>query len=172
MIRAVTIMMLTLVLTGCGGSDASVVGKGFINQTRHTDAELLNIWKAAQQVVSQHVDLNPLQRSQSGAAAHILPGDSRALGIVPQRLMVAPRPDVSSETLFADTGLVRGNPTGMISCPEPCNVRYAAAYSLYRPPTVNYAASWESEDSNFDPILQYEFENQILSALGYDMTWR
>jgi hypothetical protein len=33
-----------------------------------------------------------------------------------------------------------------------------------------YAASWDGHPQNFDLILQYEFENQILSELGYDLT--
>jgi hypothetical protein len=60
----------------------------------------------------------------------------------------------------------------MIACPQLCNVHYAAAYSLYRPPLTSYAASWEFKGNNFSQLLEYEFENQILNALGYDMRWR
>lgn len=172
MVRTVTILLLTLVLWGCGGSDASLARQGFINQTRHSDAELRTLWQAAQQQIARQIDLNPLQQSQFKAAAHLLPGDSRALTVMPQQLTVAPQPDVSAQALFDQTGMLRADPTGLIACPQPCNVRYAVAYSHYRPRAVNYAASWESEDGNFDPILQYEFENQILFTLGYDMTWR
>src|SRR5713101_655220 len=70
-------LMLLLVLLGCGGQpDAGP--DGFVNQTRHSDAELWTIWKAAQQTVAHEVDLNPLQRSLSGATADIRPGDAGA----------------------------------------------------------------------------------------------
>jgi hypothetical protein len=74
--------------------------------------------------------------------------------------------------LLAQTGVYRADPTGLIACPQPCNVRYATAYSRYAPPRTKYAASWEPQSDNFKLILQYEFENYILSALGYDMRWR
>ena len=64
------------------------------------------------------------------------------------------------------------NPTGLIACPQPCNVSYAAAYSLYSQNVSRYAASWEFVGNNFDALVQYEFENHILQGLGYDMTWR
>jgi hypothetical protein len=51
-------------------------------------------------------------------------------------------------------------------------VNYAPAYSEYAQPVSRYAASWESSESNFDFLVQYEFENQILHALGYDLRWR
>ena len=73
---------------------------------------------------------------------------------------------------LAATGEQRANPTGLIACPQPCNVRYATAYSLYRPELTKYAASWEFVGDNFNVILKYEFENHILSTLGYNMTWR
>jgi hypothetical protein len=92
--------------------------------------------------------------------------------VMPRRLIVAPRRDVSSATLFTATGESRSDPTGLIACPSPCNVRYAAAYSFFENPRTAYAGSWEFDDDNFNVILQYEFENQILSSLGYDMTWR
>ena len=60
----------------------------------------------------------------------------------------------------------------LIACSQPCNVGYAAAYSRYRPQLTRFAASWEFQGDNFSLILQYEFENHILAALGYDMTWR
>jgi hypothetical protein len=163
--------LLTMVLLGCGGRSNNPTANGFINQTQHTDAELWTIWSAAQQSVSRNIDLNPLQQSASGAAAKILPGDPRALSIMPQQLDVAPEPDVSSAVLFAATGIRRADPTGMIACPAPCNVQYTTAYSRFRPEITRYAASWEWT-SSFSPLLQYEFENQILFALGYDMTWR
>ena len=145
---------------------------GFVNHTRHSDAYLWAIWKTAQRSVASQVDLNPLQQSAENAPQVILPGDSRALSIKPQQLTVASVPDVSSHALLAATGTLRPDPTGMIACPQPCDATYTPAYSLYRPELTKYAASWESVDRDFDTILEYEFENQILFALGYNMRWR
>lgn len=163
--------VLTIMLVGCGGHSTNPVATGFINQTQHTDADLWTIWSAAQQSIANSIDLNPVQQTASGAAAEILPGDPRALNVMPLQLTVTPEPDVSSAALFAATGMVRANPTGMIACPQPCNVRYTTAYSRYNPEITCYAASWEWTPS-FSQLLEYEFENQILFALGYDMTWR
>ena len=143
----------------------------FVNQTRHSDADLWAIWQAAQKGVAERIDLNPLQQA-SGAPPHILAGDARALSVMPHQLVVAARRDVSSTVLFATVGEYRADPTGLIACPQPCDVRYAAAYSFFEKPRTNYAGSWEFDGNNFKVVLKYEFENQILSALGYDMRWR
>jgi hypothetical protein len=169
--RIVVTVVLTVVLLGCEGSQ-SPGPTGFINQTRHSDADLMAIWKGAQQSLTRQFQLNPLQQLSNGATADTRPGDPRALSVEPHQLLVAWEPDVSSELLFAETGEQRPNPTGMIACPKPCNVRYSTAYSSYRPELTKYAASWELNGDNFNVILEYEFENHILSALGYDMTWR
>lgn len=159
-----------VLLSGCGnGPDADI---GFINETQHSDAQLWILWKAAQTTLSQQIDLNPLQRQFSSIAPNILPGDSRALSVSPHQLVVSSQPDVTSPALYAATGINRPDPTGLIVCPRPCNVNYAAAYSLYSRPASHYAASWEFAGNNFDALVQYEFENQILRTLGYDMKWR
>ncbi|HTZ96021.1 MAG TPA: hypothetical protein VMB18_06470 [Terriglobales bacterium] len=163
--------LLTILLLGCGGRSTDSAPAGFINQTQHTDAELWAIWSAAQQSIAETINLNPVQQTLSGASPEVLPGDPRAMSIMPQQLTITPEPDVSSAVLFAATGLHRGNPTGMIACPQPCNVRYSTAYSRYGPEITCYAASWEWT-SSFNALIEYEFENQILFALGYDMTWR
>jgi hypothetical protein len=158
---------------GCGGQPVnSSAGAAFINHTHHSDAQLASLWKNAQQTLSQQIDLNPLQRELYNAAPDIASGDARVWNISPQQLQVTAKPDVSSPALQAATGMVRPDPTGLIACPQPCNVQYAPAYSLYAQPATNYAQSWESSESNFEALLQYEFENQILHALGYDLRWR
>jgi len=162
----------TIALLGCVGSpQKSVPATGFINQTQHSTVDLQSIWTQAQQNIVQQVDLNPLQVSRS-VAPKVLPGDPRALGVQPHQVLVAAVPDVSAELLFAATGEQRSNPTGMIACPSPCNVRYSTAYSFYHPELTKYAASWELDGNSFNVILEYEFENHILNTLGYDMTWR
>lgn len=163
--------VLGLALLGCGGQPAGPPA-GFVNQTRHSDADLWMIWQAAQDSIAYQVDLNPLQRSSFGAPADIRPGDRRALEIMPHQLRVDAEPDVSSSDLLAATGVERSDPTGMIACPKPCNVRYAAAYSFYSRDLTQYAASWEEQGDSFTFVLEYEFENQILAALGYSLRWR
>jgi hypothetical protein len=164
-------LLLGLALLGCGGQpDALPVG--FVNHTSHSAADLWVIWKAAQENLAHEVDLIPLQRSSSGAPADIRPGDPRALEVMPHQLQVAAAPDVPADTLYAASGLERSDPTGMIACPEPCNVRYTAAYSIYSQHLTRYAASWEEQGDSFIFVLEYEFENQILAALGYGLRWR
>jgi hypothetical protein len=170
--RNIVMVILTVVLLGCGRSRDSAVPVGFVNQTQHSDADLQAIWAEAQQSVAQKIDLNPLQRLSNNVPPDTRPGDPRAMSVEPDQLLVAAEPDVSPEILFAATGEQRADPTGMIACPQPCNVRYSTAYSFYQPQLTKYAASWEFAGDNFNVILEYEFENHILSALGYDMTWR
>jgi hypothetical protein len=170
--RNVGTVILTVVLLGCGGSSHGPVQAGFVNHTQHSDADLQALWTAAQQSVAQKIDLNPLQRLSNNVPPDTRPGDPRALSVEPHQLSVSAQLDVSSEVLFAATGEQRADPTGMIACPQPCNVRYSTAYSFYQPELTKYAASWEFAGDNFNVILEYEFENHILSALGYDMTWR
>lgn len=170
--QSVVLFVSIIALLGCGGSPPPPVpAAGFINQTQHSNADLQSIWTLAQQSVAQQIDLNPLQVSKN-VSPRVLPGDPRALNVEAHQLLVAAVPDVSSQLLFAATGEQRSNPTGMIACPAPCNVRYSTAYSFYQPELTKYAASWEFDGNNFDIILEYEFENHILQALGYDMTWR
>lgn len=171
-LRALALMILLLQGCGGGGAGANPAAAGFINQTQHTDAELWVLWKAAQQNLSQQIDLNPLQRTMSNVAAQILPGDARVWNVQPRQLVVAARTDISSAALLAATGMSRTDPTGLIACPQPCNVSYAAAYSLYGQNVSRYASSWEFAGNNFDALVQYEFENHILQGLGYDMRWR
>jgi hypothetical protein len=170
--RIVVTVGLTIVLLGCDGSSPSPALSGFINQTRHSDADLQAIWTEAQQNLAQQIDLNPLQQPSNSVSADMRPGDPRALSVEPHQLLVAAEPDVSPEVLFAATGEQRANPTGMIACPQPCNVRYSTAYSFYQPELTKYTSSWEFSGNNFDVILEYEFENHILNVLGYDMKWR
>jgi hypothetical protein len=170
--RKLLAVILTTVLLGCGGNPHIPVPVGFVNQTKHSDADLQAIWAEAQQSVAQQIDLNPLQRLSDKVTADIRPGDPRALSVRPHQLSVSAELDVPSGVLFANTGEQRADPTGMIVCPKPCNVRYSTAYSFYQPDLTRYAASWEFTGDNFSVILEYEFENHILNGLGYDTTWR
>jgi hypothetical protein len=165
--KATGLLLSIVLMTACGGRPTnSSPNASFINNTQHSDAQLQALWKAAQQTLSQQIDLNPLQRKLYNSAPNFVPGDSRVWNTSPRQLAVASQADVSSPTLLAATGMVRPDPTGLIACPQPCNVHYAPAAQH----STRYAASWESSDSNFDALVQYEFENQILHALGYDTT--
>lgn len=163
-------MICVAMFVACGTPSQSPVG--FVNETSHSDAQLWAIWHSAQHNLSQQIDLNPLQRVFQNVPADIHPGDARVWNISPRQLRVAPQADVLSSVLYGATGESRRDPTGLVLCPQPCNVDYTAAYSLFRQPTVRYAASWELSESNFEFLLTYEFENQILNSLGYDMMWR
>jgi hypothetical protein len=165
-------IVLALILSACGGRPASTQPIGFINQTKHSNADLQSLWQQAQQNLLQQIDLNPLEQEMNNAAPHIVPGDPRASSVSPHQLIVSSQPDISAAEFYATTGTMRPDPTGLISCPAPCNVTYAPAYSLYAQPATRYAASWEFSGNNFDVLVEYEFENQILNALGYDTRWR
>jgi hypothetical protein len=164
------VVVVCVLFSACGSNPAAEIG--FVNQTKHSDAQLWALWRTAQQSLSQQIDLNPLEQELNNAAPQLLPGDPRALNIAPHQVTVTAEPDIPSTTLDAITGTTHSNPTGLIACPAPCNVDYAPAYSLYPHPASRYAASWEFAGNNFDQLVEYEFENQILSALGYDMRWR
>jgi hypothetical protein len=164
-------LLLSMVLLGaCEGDVLPTVG--FVNHTQHSTAHLWTLWRAAQMHLSHQVDLNPLQRVFSDAQAEILPGDWRAWNISPRQVLVGPQPDVSATDLYSSTGMIRAEPSGLIRCPQPCNVQFAPAYSRYAPPLSYYAQSWEFSGDNFDLLVQYEFENHILNALEYDTRWR
>jgi hypothetical protein len=149
--RFPVIVLSTLLLTGCGGNPKPAIG--FINHTRHSDTQLWVLWKAAQLRLSQQIDINPLRRVGSSVPPNLLPGDARVWNVSPRKLTVSAQADVPSATLYAATGVNRPDPTGLISCPAPCNVSYAAAYSLYRGPVSRYAASWEFSANNFDALV-------------------
>ena len=168
--RSRGVVLLVLVLAGCGGR--ATLRAGFVNHTQHSDADLQSLWQAAQNNLSQNIDLNPLEQEMNNAQPHIVPGDARVWNVLPRQLVVSSQADISSAELYATAGTVRSDPTGLISCPQPCNVNYAPAYSLYYQPATRYAASWEFSSNNFDVLVEYEFENQILNALGYDTRWR
>lgn len=167
---SLAVMICAAIFLSCGNPQQAPAG--FINQTRHSDAQLWALWQSAQRNLSQRIDLNPLQQFFQNTPADIHPGDVRVWNISPRQLRVAPQADVPSSVLYEVTGTLRPDPTGLVLCPQPCNVHYAPAYSLFRRPIVRYAASWEPAESNFEYLLTYEFENQILNKLGYDMRWR
>jgi len=166
-----------IAMAGCGGQPVGTASAaGFINHTQHSSAQLSALWSAAQQILSHHIDLNPLQRELYNAAPNILPGDARALGVSPHQLQVeiASRRFISGPAAGNRDGAPRSHRTDRLSSTvqHALCASYAPAYSHYAQPATRYAASWESSESNFDALVRYEFENQILHSLGYDTTWR
>ena len=165
------LVSITLFLLGCGATKDNSrrdVPIGFVNHTqRHSDAYLHGQWAAAQKSIATEIWINPLDENP-----RYLPGDSRAYDVQPHQIEVDAVPDVSPDELFLETGNIRPNPTGLIPYPQTA-FKYVPAYST---PGVNseYAASWESSSNpaDFPTIIQYEFENHILAALGYDLSRR
>ena len=80
-------ILLALVLARCGARATPPVG--FINHTRHSDAELSSLWKSAQQNLSQQIDLNPLEQELNNAAPQIVSGDARVWTVSPHQLVVS-----------------------------------------------------------------------------------
>lgn len=171
--RLLLLFALILGQGGCGTSyDEQPVG--FVNFTRKsTDAYLMVRWRNAQHTIATQIDINPIGR-QHGQPPHYLPGDTRAYNVAPRQIVVQSVSDISSEELFAASGVRRPDPTGFILCPAPCNVEYDSSYTSFSRRYVAYAASWEynADPQAFDQILEYEFESQILYRLGYDVSER
>jgi hypothetical protein len=84
------------------------------------------------------------------------------------------RPTIPTQKLWVvwQAAQESSDPTGMIACPAPCEVRYAAAYSFCIRDLTRYAASWEEQGDSISFVLEHEFEKQILAALGYSLRWR
>src|SRR5205823_6782895 len=91
--------------------------------TQHSNTQLSPLWSAAQQTLSQQVDLNPLEREFYNVAPNILPGDARVWRGSPRQIQVESQADVSLPVLQQATGMVRPDPTGLIACPQPCSMR-------------------------------------------------
>jgi hypothetical protein len=162
------LFLVIVLLTGCGAA-API---GFINETAlHSDAQLMELWHQAQQDVSQAVYLNPIQHLFYGAPEDLLPGDSRALSFNPHMITVRVIPDLTPAQLLV-FGVDRSEPTGMIVCPQPSDERTAVAFSSPAKRRTHVAASWEHSEPDWDYIVVWEFETQILYGLGYDISWR
>jgi hypothetical protein len=152
-------LVLGLGLLGCGGQP-NALPVGFVNQTKHSDADLWMVWKAAQESLEQEVDLNPLQRSSSGAGADIRPGDPRALEVMPHQLRVSAEPDVSASALLAATGLERSDPTGMIACSGPATSAMPPPIPSTAGDLTQYAASWEDGGDSFTFVLEWSMSSR------------
>lgn len=173
LLRLLLLFALILGQPGCSTS-YNELPVGFVNLTRKsTNAYLMVRWRNAQHTIATRIDVNPIGR-QHGQPPQYLPGDVRAYRVEPRQIAVQSVPDISSQDLFAASGVVKPDPTGFILCPAPCNVGYDSSYTSFSRRYIAYAASWEyaSDPQIFDQILEYEFESQILYRLGYDVRER
>jgi hypothetical protein len=130
------------------------------------------MWEKALQTLAQQVDLNPRSDPYTMQPRIFAQATRARSRVVPDDLRVAGETDIPSGALMVATGINRADLTGLIACPQPCNVQYAAAYCFYHPELTKDAASGESQAENFSALLEYEFENHILATLGYDLRWR
>ena len=141
----------------------------FVNYTAVSDAVLAQCWKQAQQQLATQ----PFPLAGQGTSDSHAP-DMRALTVQPSHVTVVPVAEVSQADLAAATGdsawLKVASPTGTILV-EADNgfLGYEAAHAVtetWRKPRV-YAATSEMPN-----VLVYEFQNIILSRLGYDVSGR
>ena len=161
-------LLLAVLLASCG----SGLPVGFKNETAmHSDAQLMDSWHQAQQNLSRQVYLNPVQHIVYGVPEVLLPGDSRALKFNPRMITVRVVADLTSAQLSV-YGVDLPAPTGMIVCPQPCDQGVTMAFSSPPRRSTYVAASREHNESEWDYIVVYEFENHILYGLGYDVSWR
>jgi|ERR1017187_3411309 hypothetical protein len=138
----------------------------FINYTSVSDAVLAQQWALAQHSLATA----PFPQNYSGGNMHA--ADPRALTVQPEHVTVVSVPDVPiADLVKIDPAWAKDkDPSGAIIFTggngllgyTPCH-----AFSLcYKKPRV-YAAA-----SEIPNVLSYEFQNLILSRLGYDVSAR
>lgn len=152
--------MLSLVACGNGPRE-------FTNRTRLSQNFFYVQWQAAQTVVATAaIRLNPGQ---------IIPivstPDKKAFRIQPDGLVVEELPDVTAAQMLEMAGIRAFDPTGELLCPAGCDVQFTPAYSTLGT-GVYYARSLDAHELLLSRDLQYEFENQILFRLGYNVSHR
>jgi hypothetical protein len=135
----------------------------FINYTGLTDAQLLTIWNvAAQDLATQQIPI-----STNGTNLH--PPDSRALTVVPKNVAVISMPDWSMSDLVKINPAWAGHavPTGVFAVDT--GTKYETVHGITLPwarPRIYGATSVLAN------VLVWEFQNVILSKLGYDVSNR
>ena len=135
----------------------------FLNYTGLTDAQLLTIWNtAAQGLATQQIPL-----STNGTA--LQPADPRALTVTPKNVAVISMPDwtVSDLTKIDSAWAGHSVPTGAFAVDT--GTGYETVHGITLPwarPRI-YGAT-----SVLASVLVWEFQNVILSKLGYDVSNR
>lgn len=137
--------------------------KQFLNYTNVSDAVLLDAWKAAQLNLAN----NPFPQNTHGGDLH--KGDARALTVQPRNVAVVSVPDttIADLTKTDPTWADGKDPSGAIAIPMGQGfLEYNACVAMtmcWTRPRV-YAAA-----TKVAAVVQYEFENIILSKLGYNV---
>lgn len=177
---ALCLALLAFPMFGCGAASQinrvdSTRADGLINQTQlHSGQQLQAIWtKAQQNLATKPIAINPSEHAlHPEIAIRYLPADPRALTTQPKSVTIASVSDVSSAQLQSLTGAQRLDPTGLVPCDTQHGTVYAPACTDTSRYLTQFAASWEADEPNFEFIVEFEMENHILSALGYDLEWR
>ena len=139
----------------------------FVNYSSASYYELIGQWRAAQ----KNLATAPFPLD-AGAPGLMRPPDPRALTVVPKNVTVIAVPDVPiSDLIKVNPGWSRDeDPSGSILIMQNNGlVGYQTCHAVTMPwarPRV-YAAF-----SEIPAVLVYEFENIILSRLGYDVSNR
>jgi hypothetical protein len=155
---------------GCGGSMGSFQGRssaptasclsGFINQTGLPTSALLAQWTRAQNSIA--VNGVYLDAAIHNPPTHLVV-DARAMNTQPNCITVISVPDIPVAQLppaYAQAGYT--DPSGVIQC----SGLYVHSCVYIGSKTVYTASSIEGT------APEYEFENLILAALGYDLSGR
>ena len=135
----------------------------FVNYSSATTAELSHAWATAQQQLAT----SPFPMSAAGGNNH--PADPRALTVQPEHVTVVSVPDVpiSDLTKIDPAWSKDKDPSGAILLNSGTSYTTCHAFTCtWRKPRV-YAAT-----SEIPNVLTYEFQNIILSKLGYDVSQR
>jgi hypothetical protein len=155
-------LFLPLGLVGCGNDP-----REFTNRTPLSQQFLYTQWEVAQTVVaSTPLLLNPVQSIPMFSTP-----TKEALSIQPDGLIIEARPDLTADQILKMTGTHASDPTEELICPPGCDVKFTPAYSLLGV-GVYYARSLDADLNRLTYDLQYEFENQILFRLAYNVNER
>jgi hypothetical protein len=158
--------ILLLLLASCGGGSWGGSGARFVNRTGLAEAEFQALaeqkWKQAQAILAaQTIDLHAATPERGPS---IVPADARALQLEPHNVEVQSEPDVAAQQINNLPNCVRcpyEDPTGLI----PCRVGFCQAY-------LRNLCTIVVPESKPENMGQYEMENCILWALGYDVSGR
>lgn len=131
-----------------------------------TDQQLADRWKVAQQHLANHpIPINAAVADLNGTPAQFVPADPRALEIAPCCVAVITEQDIPLNDLPTPFQRNGSDPTHIIKCGSGAIAQYC--YS-FLDSNVHVSNSWVLHDGTTD----YEFENVILSVLGYDTSQR
>ena len=167
----VSTLSFLLLLIGCAAvnqtANTDSSAPAFINQTAAPAAVLMQQWVIAQHTISEkESDLNPVTRMLfPGTPMKIIPPDPRAMNVLPHGVKVVSVPDLPISQLSQRDGAWASHtdPSGVFDCGG--NILAHACVDI-RTNTVYAAASL------VPGALEWEFENIILSCLGYDVSGR